>query len=119
MILLDELNRRVLKNLGRAYSRAAINCITRAFVQQISDALVEDGEVSIPGLGRIAVHIVGVDREVTLVHGSFKKGQRKGTRKVKIERNIRVYFSKSPVLRDRLKEKHNGQVRSRRKSNAG
>jgi len=112
LITVDILNRSVLTALGGAFKVKTISIITRCFIDQIAQALIDDGAVQIPGLGTLTVHRRKADREVTLTRGRFKGGIRAGTRKVRIERQISVSFSKGPVFKQRLKEKHHAKARS-------
>ena len=103
--------RTATKVLNR-YSRRTTKIIIGAFLEELMDALVRDGEVYLEGFGGFKVRI-HAERKSTLYGGTFKKGERRGKRVV-TERDVRVYFSKSPKLKGLLKEKYRGKVRRRR-----
>jgi len=107
-----ELDTRATMGVTNRYSLKTVKRITRAFLEEVMNALSEDGEVYLEGFGGLRVRVCA-ERKSELCAGTFKKGERRGKRVV-TERDVRVYFSKSPKLRDLLKEKYRGKVRRRR-----
>ncbi len=96
------LDRAVARSLF--VSRKEVRVITDEFVAELRKLLAETGDVTIKGLGRFRVERVepkpGNTRE--LVTGSFKKGERRGTRTVEVSRYSRVHFSQSGILKEML-----------------
>lgn len=101
-----ELNRRVALRTGR--SVRIVREVTAAYVDVILEELVSCGEILVTGLGRIRVVTAKVNRSVPLL-------KKNGAQGIEVEDNLRVYFSKSPNLRRRLKESHGKARRSRRR----
>lgn len=98
----SKLDRAVARSLFE--SRKEVRAITGEFITQIRKLLVEQGEVTLDGLGRFKVKIVepkpGNTRE--LVTGTFKPGERTGTRTVEVSRYSRVDFSQAGILKRML-----------------
>lgn len=94
-------------------SRARVSEVTSAFCEELREQLVSNGEVTIPGLGTLRVFVAKFGREVVLTNGNFKAGSH-GSRNVRVEHQVRIYFSKAQRLRAALKESHHGEVRRRR-----
>lgn len=103
----SELDKRVAQRLGLKVDD--VSAVTFEFLEVLRHALVEDGEVAIARLGALRVKEMKVDRDVELTDGPFKPQNAGRKRKVHVERNFRVFFSKSPHLKDEL-EKHHGKV---------
>lgn len=101
------IDARVAHELGMDSVRRSkvVRAITTEFVRQLCILLAEQGAVGVDGLGRFTVSHVGKGREVHLVSGTGKPGGRRGTRVVSLDRGLRVYFRKSAVLKELLKEK--------------
>lgn len=97
-----KLDRAVAQSLF--VSRKEVRVITAEFITQLRRVLAEQGEATIDGLGRFKVEVIepkpGNTRE--LVTGTFKPGERMGTRTVEVSRYSRVHFSQAGILKRML-----------------
>lgn len=97
-----ELDRAVAAQTGLPLS--VVRPITTALTDQVIQALANDGEVHVDRLGKMTVHTVE-GRPMSLVKGTFKKGER-GERVVRdVPFKIRVHFQKATSLRVLLAKK--------------
>jgi len=98
-----ELDRRVARELGLKSSD--VSRVTDEFLQQITCLLKLHGVVTVDGFGRFRLVRVnpadGSTRKLT--YGTFKKGERAGTRNVEVSPYARVHFSQSNGLKEELK----------------
>ena len=97
-------------------SQRKVSTVTAALISVVRRGLVQDGEVRLDGLGtmRTCVYYMAKGTVLNLTAGTGKKGQRRGTRKVKVPMQLRVQFSKATTLSKMLKDwygGHNGQQR--------
>ena len=100
-----ELDETVAANLG--LSRREVSDITFEFIESIRSLLVKEGIVAIPRLGSIRVFTWSVNRN--RIPKSWKWQAVRGV--ITVQR-IRVYFSKSPKLKEELRRAH-GKARRR------
>jgi nucleoid DNA-binding protein len=94
-------------------SQREVTKVTSAFVAELRQALVDEGVVSIPGLGKLSVYQVLGPQHHNLTPG--KNTKRVGKRPLGIVFVNRVGFTMSPTLKGLLKEKHNA-ARPRRRN---
>lgn len=97
-----ELDLRVARRLG--LDRSKVADITAEFIEVVREALVEERELFVPRLGTFKVVEAKINRDVVLTRGNFRKSETLGSKKMRVERNLRVFFSKSSQLKDELKE---------------
>lgn len=115
MITKRDLDLTVSAETGVPPQKVAL--VTTTFLSAIRRGLVQDGEIRLPGLGRLRTFVFSTSNLAKLTAGTGKKGQRRGTRTVEVPRQLRVFFSKSTSLSKMLKEKHGGSDDRRRKGN--
>ncbi len=99
-----ELDRRVARELKLKSSD--VSRVTAEFLRQITHLLVADGVVTLDGFGHFKAELVRPKNSNSLrqlTGGTFKKGERTGTRKVEVIPYIRVHFSKANNLKLALK----------------
>ena len=84
--------------------------ITTCFLQELVTGLVKEGDVRLNGLGRLRLVVVSMtdNHAINLTTGTFKKGKPKRKIKVEVPYQLKVYFSKSPTLSKKLKERYGG-----------
>jgi hypothetical protein len=95
------------------FRRKTVAVITREFLEQVAEALANGEEVQLTALGKLKVFVQEGKREATLAYGLFKPGVSRGKRTVSINRRLKVSFSKNSSLTKRLKERFDGEARSR------
>lgn len=95
-----DLDLRVSADLGVPQKK--VTEITALFLKHIRRALVMEGEVVLPGLGRLWV-LQYVGPSTRLTRGTGKKGQRAGKIAVEHPVHLKVFFKKAPALRSELK----------------
>lgn len=95
-----ELDIRVSKELS--ISQRKVVPITTQFIHEIRRALVEDGEVYLPGLGRLKVQVVktGVVNNLSFDTVNVKGALREKNVEALVQH--RVFFRKATALRDEL-----------------
>ena len=119
MIRKNELDAGACKRTGSRYSKKAVREITRAFIYEIVDSLIEGEEVSVDALGTLSIVPTESGKVYKPFTGRPKNGVGTGKKEVVGCTELRVYFKKSLVFQRRLKEKYRGKVRRRRKRQEG
>jgi len=84
--------------------RADVSAITSAFLNELMNAVVADGEVHIDGFGRFRLVCRKGRRAATamLTQGTFKKGVSKDTYLVPVDKKYFVTFKKATSFRDKI-----------------
>lgn len=81
------------------HSKAEISHITGEFFNQLAELLLEQRTVTIPGFGRFTLRQTQVKQKAKL-----RRGSRDESFEVEVTQRIDVHFSKSNLLRQKLKE---------------
>lgn len=95
---------RVATDLG--LKRKHVASVTSAFIQEVRNAISEDGVTYIDRLGRFLLRLERGGIRRVLTKGTFKKGQKRGTIVVEVPIRFRVHFTKAATFKKQLHEDH-------------
>lgn len=98
-----EFDLNVAADLG--LRRKHVASITSAFIQEVRNAIAEDGVAYVDRLGRFLLRLEKGKRRL-LTKGNFKKGQRRGTIVVDVPVRFRVHFAKATTFKKQLHEQY-------------